>query len=746
MKKLISIAASLCITLSSLSVNAAYLYTQKISEKVNNAITYEERNIITENGRIKAYIAYVDISNPNASVKVLTSSKGASYLSTVKQMAKDSGAALAINGDFFNLSSGQTNMIGMVYQNGEMVSSPALDNMPSFVITEDNQVMMEYFSFSSTVTSPQGYSCSVYQINKMPVNTGAMNMLTSKWASKTPGVGYRVMLVENGIVTGFKEAEAEAVNMPANGFVLATNPAINGFLDNFAIGDAVNVETVLSPNVDKIKEATGGNTLIVDGGKVANFTSNITGYAQRSSVGISADGKTLILVATDGRLTDCRGLTQTELAQLMIALGANKAINLDGGGSTTFASRENDGSYTVKNNVSSERAVSTAIGVFSGGLVGNGPVRGEITASRTVVVAGDYVSLDAVFYDEYENIYAGGIGSYEMFDENGNPVNPQMYVPTVGSHTIYARCGNVTASINIDAVDSLFTLEADAETMSLSQGSSAYITVYGYDYNGRKMYISPHLLQWNSSSPSVTVNNGTVTSSDGTGAIVTVQYGNSMDFVNINKEVSSLKAPPSVYGTDSLYGITNSGKTVAISGNIPAGATLLNRIYSIQRLSLLGAHTASFVTSKLSGEPLPTGCKEANVYSATPIDGTLFLTLDNTDGYLKNPSDWSGIATAITSQSANIVITAKLPIEQMADYDRCLLKEMMESAAASGKKIFYVHSGEISGVKIENGIRYITCGTVADYKTTNMPDNKKTCPYIVFSVAGNDIRFEFVQD
>ncbi|MDY3305066.1 MAG: hypothetical protein SOW78_12480, partial [Clostridia bacterium] len=132
MKKLISIALCLMLTFSASSSFGAYLYTEKYDQKINGAVKYEQRNILTENGWIRAYIAYVDLTNPNASVKVLTSSQGSSYLSTVKQMAADNGADLAINGDFFNFSSSQTNMLGMVYQNGHMISSPALDNMVTF--------------------------------------------------------------------------------------------------------------------------------------------------------------------------------------------------------------------------------------------------------------------------------------------------------------------------------------------------------------------------------------------------------------------------------------------------------------------------------------------------------------------------------------------------------------------------------------------------------------------------------------
>jgi hypothetical protein len=94
--------------------------------------------------------------------------------------------------------------------------------------------------------------------------------------------------------------------------------------------------------------------LLVDGGAIVfdpavdregfsrgagQFDSDITeGRHPRAALGL-ADGE-VIAVACDGRRSRVdAGLTMTELAQVMIELGATSAINLDGGGSTTLVHR-----------------------------------------------------------------------------------------------------------------------------------------------------------------------------------------------------------------------------------------------------------------------------------------------------------------------------------------------------------------------------------------------------------------------
>ena len=65
------------------------------------------------------------------------------------------------------------------------------------------------------------------------------------------------------------------------------------------------------------------------------FDSDITeGRFPRAALGISGDE--LIAVACDGRARDEAGLTLQELAGAMAALGSDRAINLDGGGSTSL--------------------------------------------------------------------------------------------------------------------------------------------------------------------------------------------------------------------------------------------------------------------------------------------------------------------------------------------------------------------------------------------------------------------------
>lgn len=90
----------------------------------------------------------------------------------------------------------------------------------------------------------------------------------------------------------------------------------------------------------------GGGIIVMDGENVAMSITEregiresfITDRHPRTALGLTADRKNLILVTVDGRqLGLSRGLSLVELGDIMIELGCQEAMNLDGGGSTTMA-------------------------------------------------------------------------------------------------------------------------------------------------------------------------------------------------------------------------------------------------------------------------------------------------------------------------------------------------------------------------------------------------------------------------
>ncbi len=96
----------------------------------------------------------------------------------------------------------------------------------------------------------------------------------------------------------------------------------------------------------------------------------------RTALGLSRDAKTLLLVVVDGRSDVSVGMTCSELASLMVELGAWNAINLDGGGSSELYVS----SLGVVNAPSDgvERPMGNQLAVFAPSPSEYGQVRGRV--------------------------------------------------------------------------------------------------------------------------------------------------------------------------------------------------------------------------------------------------------------------------------------------------------------------------------------------------------------------------------
>ncbi len=110
-------------------------------------------------------------------------------------------------------------------------------------------------------------------------------------------------------------------------------------------GEAVISNTHKIP-ASELSEAVGGKQIIVHNGAV-NDIAQIEPFGEtphpRTAVGIRKDGTVIAMVVDGRRPAWSNGATLSELARLMINHGAVTALNLDGGGSSTFIVDTPDG-------------------------------------------------------------------------------------------------------------------------------------------------------------------------------------------------------------------------------------------------------------------------------------------------------------------------------------------------------------------------------------------------------------------
>ncbi|MEW6173112.1 MAG: phosphodiester glycosidase family protein [Bacillota bacterium] len=472
------------------------------------------------NGPLKIYVLTVDLRNPYIQLRTLLGNDNESFsgILTVREMAERAGAVAAINGDFFNMSEGRP--LGVLVRDEKILSSPMQrSDHYSFAMLRDGTPLIDLLRFTGTVSAPEGLSFySLAGINKssywavvdgQSVNSDvyALHMYTPAWGAVSrgaaPGQSDIVELVVSGGLVQEIRQGLPGVAIPKYGYVLRGHGTAAAFLlDNFHVGDPVTVNYQIEPIDKNILSAVGGQALLVDNGRrVDRFSQNIKGNAARSAVGFTQDGSRLCLAAVE-QSTGSRGMSQEELADFMVErLGLWRALNLDGGGSTSLAVRPLGDFKPVLANTpakGSERKVPDALGIFS--TAPPGTLAGLVMRGPLEVVAGLPYRYRAGAYDNYFNPYiinADDI-AWKVEEGNGSFTGDTLTASSGGKLTVTAEAGGVTGKLDVRAlgIEDMEELIAAPDRITVVPGGQVQINVKLRGKDGRFWPVEGQYVTW----------------------------------------------------------------------------------------------------------------------------------------------------------------------------------------------------------------------------------------------------------
>ncbi len=362
-------------------------------------VRYEDFSLPVAGGTAYGHLLVADLTDPRVSVDLLT--PGAVALrEPVSRMADDQGAVGGVNADFFNNSEvqhpGVTETgaaVGPAVAHGEQLKAAVPDgqrfgpSLPPGTSTRDvigvgadGVARLDRLSLSGSV-SFAGQTIPLGGFNQYAVPVGGVGAFSSRWGSADRGRAvcgtdsrraapctdetYEVT-VRQGRVSSVSQAPG-AGNIARDTVVLVGREGGARALRRLRVGDDVRVsERLTGTGHDALRFAVGGFPVLRDGTPLAGLDGLAT--AIRTSAGFGNRGHRLYLMALDGANGTGTGMTVAEVADLMRNLGADSAVDLDGGGSSTLAAREpGDARVTVLNHPSdgTERSVPEGIGIFS---------------------------------------------------------------------------------------------------------------------------------------------------------------------------------------------------------------------------------------------------------------------------------------------------------------------------------------------------------------------------------------------
>jgi Phosphodiester glycosidase/FlgD Ig-like domain len=335
-------------------------------------VTYQRQVQFTSRGPV--VLDVVTAPRPDGSLYTLAPALshgallGTEPLTQIEKDASGAATVVGVNGDFFPGNGPPT---GIVMRGGALLAAP-VSSRSSLGIAADGTLTVARVAFDGTWRGT-GQRRQL-DLNDPPVS-GHTTLYTSAWGPTTPAeegvveavIGSLPSLQPNTVASGTvsQVTATGGVPIPPGGAVLVARGAQAPHLSAEApAGQNVEIRPTLTPNWNGKLAAIGGGPLLVAGGK-AVFRANesfddsvLNARGARSAVGQLADGRILLVTVEGGGSAYSAGMTNYELANALVHLGAVTAMGL---GSGTPADMAFDGSLLTRPATKAEQPVSDAL-------------------------------------------------------------------------------------------------------------------------------------------------------------------------------------------------------------------------------------------------------------------------------------------------------------------------------------------------------------------------------------------------
>ena len=487
-------------------------------EPIAPGVVHESHYWNTNYGSILFEVLKCDLSDPDLDLRLVAGQGEYTERATVPQMAEDTGAVAMLNGDFFNMAL-EGAPIGPSLINGELASSPAvIEGIYSLGITSDNTACIEAMAYNGSVTAADGAVFPIDGLNKTyywhdpsgaESHTNTIQMYNDLWGSSSRGhaTNTEVLIGYDGTVEQISKGATFPFEVPDGKTILQVNGIGETFIKaHCPIGSKVQIVSEVTPDRDW-KFLVGGHALLADNGHMVPYYKDLSalgGTRARTAAAISQDGKTLWFVCAEGRTNRSVGAQLSTMGYFMEYLGAWRAVNLDGGGSTTMVV-QHLGESSLSTVVAPEgngwlRPVVNGIGIYNSTPVGT--VAGFETTGPDEMVVGETKNFGVTkAWDANYHPLAVDSSAYSItsVNEMGAAAGLAYVALSPGTETIdiVHEFGAVSQrSVNILGEEGLKSLRVETDTFMVSEGGTVRGTLYGTKLDGSEVLLDPRVATW----------------------------------------------------------------------------------------------------------------------------------------------------------------------------------------------------------------------------------------------------------
>ncbi len=469
---------------------------------VGPGVVYYHDEII-EGGPWNFDILKIDLSNPFLhieSVKANDNLFSFERMSSASKRYDKEGHKVvgAINGDFYNTSTGEPTNIQIV--NGQVIYKP-IDRVV-FALDEFKNPLIDIFDYSDDlILGSTSYSVAnlnqTYESTKLNLYNSFYGS-TSKAPSGTKEITFRPInswAVNDTMLCIITKSDSTGNTALAKGYSVISGSKSNAaYLADVQVGDTIKLFVKVIPSLTKLTQAVGGNVRLVTNGVVNNDNGD---RHPRTAVGFSKDSLTLYFITVDGRQAGWSvGMSYYELGTYMKnKWNVYQGINLDGGGSTTMVVRGE-----VKNRPSDgggERSVANGLLLIS--TAPTGPLaRISISPNNIYLIKGGTAKFSAKAFDEYYNpLTISGTLAWSCDSKLGAIDATGNLTTSTSSENgyVYVQLDSIRDSVLV-RISSVTTIDLTPDPVVLQIDQTQQMTPTAYDAYGNVVEIANSGYQW----------------------------------------------------------------------------------------------------------------------------------------------------------------------------------------------------------------------------------------------------------
>jgi large repetitive protein len=499
-----------------------------------------------DRGKEQMHMVEFDPKNTNLELKAGTKSGKVYGMQGVSAMANyadkpGNRVVAAINGDFYDLTGHATGVPnGLFMDEGRILASPT--STFAFGLTRDGVSVYGTPVLSKTMTI-NGAATSLTHINRYRQDNQLVLYTTDySTSTKTTALGDEVILdiVEGEVKSGQTMKLKVAALRPNQGdapleqgkVVLSASGTARQALTGLQVGDEVSASFAFQAPWDEVQVAIGGQgPLIKDG--VVQTNVGPEGVHPRTAIGTKADGS-IVLFEIDGRAPGfSEGVETVELARILHDLGVVHAMNLDGGGSSTFVAKlPGETSRKMLNRGSDGGERQTGNGLLLVNKAPEGPAaKLVVQPGMERVLAGSTYSFKAAAVDAggHPAVFndtlvwqadpaVGSIAADGLFTAGSSPAE--------GKVRVYS--GALEGTGEVEVVQTLTELKFPDQSRTFTTGETIRLSVTALR-NGQTVQANNESLEWRVEGPIGTIaQDGTFHSADenNQSGKIYVRYGN----------------------------------------------------------------------------------------------------------------------------------------------------------------------------------------------------------------------------